>query len=143
MFNFNCDWFKCINPFDTIPVFDIRGFVHNGLIDNDYIAFCESNNKFTESGNYSTTAETVFQYLINDIDFTEEHTALSDSIIEFYILMKSVEKGGLNLLEQYQVKRSIARNVEKILTVQTKDKAYKFKCNGYTVSRSKDLIRLK
>lgn len=143
VFNFNCDWFKCINPFDTIPVFDVRGFVHCGLVDNDYIAFCESNSKFTESGNYSTTAETVFQYLINDVDFTEEHTALSDSIIEFYILMKSVEKGGLNLLEQYQVKRSITRNVEKILTVQTKDKAYKFKCNGYTVSRSKDLIKLK
>ena len=62
---------------------------------------------------------------------------------EYRVLIKSVEKGGLNLLEQYQVKRSITRNVEKILTVQTKDKAYKFKCNGYIVSRSKDLIKLK
>lgn len=143
VFNFNCDWFKCINPFDNIPIYDIRGFVHNGLIDNDYITFCENNNKFTESGNYSTTAETVFQYLTNDTDFIEEHTALSDSLIEYYILMKCVTKGKLNLLQDYPTKRSITRNIEKTLTIQTKDNCYKFKCNGYTVYKSKDLIKLK
>ena len=25
VFNFNCDYFKCINPFDNIPIIDIRG----------------------------------------------------------------------------------------------------------------------
>ena len=28
VFNFNCDWFKCINPFETLPIYDIRGNVH-------------------------------------------------------------------------------------------------------------------
>lgn len=36
VFNFNCDWFKCINPFDTIPISDIRGFVHHFLIDENF-----------------------------------------------------------------------------------------------------------
>lgn len=29
VFNFNCDWFKVINPFETVPISDIRGFVHH------------------------------------------------------------------------------------------------------------------
>ena len=33
VFNFNCDWYKCNNPFDNIPVKDIRGFVHNFIVD--------------------------------------------------------------------------------------------------------------
>ena len=41
VFSFNCDWFKCNNPFDTIPILDIRGYAHNFLVNNQYKEFCE------------------------------------------------------------------------------------------------------
>ena len=141
VFNFNCDWFKCINPFDNIPVFDIRGYVHNGLIDNNYIDFCENNNKFTESGNYSTTAETVFQYITKDVDFKEEHTALSDSIIETLILFKAIDN-NLKYEHNYPVKRSIKRDVDKNLIIYTQDDVFTFKCKRYIFYKSKDTIKL-
>lgn len=142
VFQFNSDWFKCINPLETIPVLDIRGFVHHGLIDDNYFQFCEQNEKFTESGNYSTTAETIYQYITNNTEFVEEHTALADSIIEYDILKECIKR-GLSYLTNYTAKRSIVRNKEKILTVQTKNGNYNFKCKGYTVYRSKDVIKLK
>ncbi len=35
VFNFNCDWFKCNNPFDNITIYDIRGYAHLFLCDDD------------------------------------------------------------------------------------------------------------
>ena len=29
VFAYNCEWFKCINPFDNVAIHDIRGYVHN------------------------------------------------------------------------------------------------------------------
>ena len=69
VFDFNTDWFKCLNPFDTIPIFDIRGYVHNFMIDNNFKQFCDTHNLYTLGGNYSTTAETVFRYITNDVTF--------------------------------------------------------------------------
>ena len=43
VFDFNCDWFKCQNPFDNIPIIDIRGNVQNFLIDEGFKKFCEAN----------------------------------------------------------------------------------------------------
>lgn len=143
VFNFNCDWFKCNNPFDTIEIRDIRGFVHNFIVDNDYIDFCERNEKFTESGNYSTTAETVKQYISNDISFEEEHTALSDSIIETEILLESLNRGA-NILQNYNTKKSIQRNVPKILKIKyNNDIIFMHDCMSYKVFRNKNMIVLK
>ena len=143
VFNFNCDWFKCINPFDTVEIKDIRGFAHNFIIDNNYKRFCEKHGLFTDSGNYSTTAESVYKYIINNKDFVENHTALSDSEIELDILLYTVNKGA-NLLEDYQTKRSIERKVKKELIIETQNKKiFAFDCYGYTVYKSKNLIKLK
>ena len=69
VFNTNCDWYKCVNPFDNIPIFDIRGYVHNFLINDEYIEFCEKHECFTEQGNYSTTAETVYKFITKNTNF--------------------------------------------------------------------------
>lgn len=140
VFNFNCDWFKCINPFDTIPIYDIRGHVHASLIDDDFKNFCEKYDLFTDSGNYSTTAETVYKYITSNSEFVESHTALDDALIETEILLAC---DNLDLLKDYPVKRSIPREVRKTLTIRTKMGDYTFTCKGYTVYRSKDLIKLK
>lgn len=112
VFEFNCEWFKCNNPFDNVKIFDIRGFAHEFLINEDYLRFCEKNELFTESGNYSTTAETMFRYMLNDMDFHEEHTALADSQIEKEILMLCYSLGA-DLNNNYQAKRSIERKIIK------------------------------
>jgi hypothetical protein len=53
-----------------------------------YINYCLDNGFLTEKGNIKTSAEVVFRYLINNEEFEEEHTALSDSLIETAILVK-------------------------------------------------------
>lgn len=116
VFNFNCDWFKVINPFETVPVSDIRGFVHNFLVDEVFRAWCEKNDAFTESGHYSTTAETLTRYIRSDASFVEDHTALSDSEIEAEILLECLARGA-DLNENYQAKRSIERKVTRDFTI--------------------------
>lgn len=143
VFAFNCEWFKCINPFDNIPIKDIRAFAHKYLMSENYFAFCEANQRFTESGNYSTTAETMFQYISGCTDFTEEHTALNDSIIECAILVQCLENGA-DLNDNIKAKMSIPRKVAQTLTIIDNDKnEYYFDCYGYTVYKGKNVIRLK
>ena len=64
------------------------------LINTDrYRDYCLQNNFLTNSGTFfKTSAESTFSYLTNDIDFIEEHTALSDAIIEVAILTKILKK---------------------------------------------------
>lgn len=116
VFNFNCDWFKVINPFETVPISDIRGFVHHFMIDDTFRAWCEENNAFTESGHYSTTAEALTRYIRSDTSFTEDHTALSDSEIEAEILFTCLDRGA-DLSGDYQAKRSIERKVTREFTI--------------------------
>ena len=124
VFNFNCDWFKVINPFDDVPIFDIRGLVHAFIAETPaFKKFCDEHERFTESGNYSTTAETLFQYITGEVDFAEEHTALSDSEIEMQILKKCVELGG-KIGIPYEAKRSIVRLIPR---------PFVFKVNGRVI----------
>lgn len=142
VFNFNCDWFKCNNPFDNIPIIDIRGFVHHCLINDHYKAFCDRNEYYTDSGNYSTTAETVYRYISNNNVFIEEHTALSDSRIEKDILSACVLMGG-KLNDVYEAKRSINRTVEKTLHIKTAEQIdYYFDYTKIHINKDKTKIIL-
>lgn len=136
VFNFNCDWFKVFNPFDGINIIDIRGFAHNFIVDNDYKKFCEDNLLFTESGNYSTTAEAVYRYITKDTAFSESHTALDDSIIEKDILFHCVNKGA-SLENIYPVLSSIKRPIEKELTIK-KNKEVVFSDTYTSIRINKD-----
>lgn len=142
VFNFNCDWFKCINPFDTVPISDIRGFVHAFLVDDKYREFCEKNERFTDSGNYSTTAETAFQYLTENPDFAEEHTALADAQIELEILWKCLQAGA-ELDGEYKAKLSIPREVRKMFSVvdkESKEVLFSRLVKGITVRKNRTEI---
>lgn len=143
VFSFNCDWFKTLNPFDNIPIYDIRGYAHLFIVSDAYKDFCEKNQLFTDSGNYSTTAEAMTKFIRNDLDFEEAHTALSDSEIEMEILENCVMNGA-ELGADYTAKKSIERKKEILFAVKTKDgKIYNFKCNGYTFSKKNHFVRLK
>lgn len=105
---FNCDWFHTQNAIETIPIFDIRAYAHQWICDDKYLAFCEQQQLLTESGNYSTTAESVYRYITADADFEEAHTALADSIIENSILQYCFRKGATPATE-YKIVYSFPR----------------------------------
>lgn len=135
VFDHNCNWFKCQNPFDNIPVFDIRGYVHHKIAFTDeYQKFCDENMRYTEAGNYSTTAETVYQFLAKDIDFKEEHTALSDSLIEFAILSKCVDMGA-EWGKEYKVYSSVPNKARKELRVIMGEDEETFSYNKIRISK--------
>lgn len=143
VFTYNSDWFKCNNPFDNIPIFDIRGYVHHFMIDDNFKAFCEEHGYFTDSGNYSTTAEVMYRYLTGNTDFIEDHTALSDSEIEADILLECFKRGA-EINTAYEVKRSIKREVEKFLTVNTRaGEVYRFPYTSIRINKDKTDINLK
>lgn len=77
------------------PLADLWAIACDRLINiNKYRNFCLENGYLTASAQYfKSSAETSFQYLLNQHDFTEDHTALSDSLIEAQILCKALKKG--------------------------------------------------
>lgn len=58
-----------------------------------YLEFCVSNGYMTEKNNFKTSAEVVYRYLFGLNDFEEEHTGLSDVLIEYEILQKAFKSG--------------------------------------------------
>jgi hypothetical protein len=92
---YNCDWFKCNNPLETIAVYDIWGYASEYITKNaDYKAFCEDNSRFTDTGNYKGSAEVVYQFITKDAEFIEEHMGLFDSEIESAILWECINRGA-------------------------------------------------
>lgn len=143
VFQFNCDWFKCINPFDEVPIFDIRGYAHFALINPLFMNWCEKHEKFTDTGNYSTTAETMFQYISGVNDFEEAHTALNDAQIETEILFACIEKGAI-LNFDYKAKRSIERVQLKTLHIKTAEQTdYYFDYSKIRINKDKTEITLR
>lgn len=143
VFAYNSDWFKCNNPFDNLPIFDIRGYVHQFMIDDNFKKFCEDNGYFTDSGNYSTTAEVMYRYLTGNTDFIEEHTALSDSEIEAEILFDCILRGA-EVNKDYKVERTIKREVNKVLTLIDKEENFhKFEYTSIRINKDKTKIILK
>lgn len=54
-----------------------------------YVDFCRNNNLKSKSGKgCATTAESVFAFITNNPNYIEEHTALSDALIEMAIFSK-------------------------------------------------------
>lgn len=141
VFNFNCDWYKCNNPFDTIEIHDIRGYVIKNLVNDDYKNFCTTNGYFTDNDNYSTTAEVVYRYIKNDTEFIEDHTALSDALIETEILFACEEA---DITKDVPCPRSIERKVIKpFKVVKDGQTVYETDCSTIRFEKSKAIVRLK
>lgn len=143
VFDFNCDWFKCTNPFDTIPIKDIRPLAIKCFVDDKYKAFCEEHGYFTESGNYSTTVETMFRYITHNPDFVEEHTALADTEVESFIL-RLCEVKGIDITEKCRCTRSIERTIERTLHIKTAEQTdYYFDYTKMRMNKERTEIILK
>lgn len=113
VFKFNCEWFRTPNPFDNVKIHDIRGYVHQWIAcAEEYRAFCDEHKLYTDSGNYSTTAEDVYRFITKNVEFTEAHTALADSEIELDILKACIAEGA-EWNEDYKVHNSIPKHTLK------------------------------
>lgn len=60
--------------------------------DENYIAFCESNNYLNTYKKPRFTAEIIYRYLTNNLDFVESHTGLEDVEIETIIFFACKER---------------------------------------------------
>jgi hypothetical protein len=68
------------------------------VLDTDeYREFATLNGKVSDKGNYLTNAEVSYQYITNNLDFKEDHTALSDVNIEIEILLHILKNYEGNL----------------------------------------------
>lgn len=107
----NPDYLKPVFKFrgHEYPIADLWGIACDRLINiPKYKNFCLENKLLTASAIYfKTSAETTFRYLLKQYDFMEEHTALSDSIIESQILTKALTKGKI----EPQIKEFPFRNL--------------------------------
>lgn len=57
-----------------------------------YYKFCVNNNLISNSGNISTSAESVYKFLKQDVDFQEKHKGLDDVLIETEIMVECYKK---------------------------------------------------
>ena len=129
------------------PVVDLWGVACKKLINIDkYRNYCLDNKLVTASVLYfKTSAETTFQYLMRQHDFIEDHTALSDALIEAQILTKALKKGKvepditafpfreLGTTTEYIEKKPKYRDVVKELLaeyIDTNDGEYKASCGN-------------
>ena len=83
------------SPINEFNCFDIWGYsTQHFKNDSDFKKWAIENDQLTATGAYiSTTVETVIRYLTQNLDFVEDHTALSDTQHETKILQYIVKKG--------------------------------------------------
>lgn len=143
VFTYNNDWFKTINPLDDIPLYDVRAYFIEGFVNEVYKRWCDEHGFYTDSGNYSTTAENAFRYLSGNIEFDEAHTALADSEIEYDILVRAAQK-GVDITRELSCPKSIEKTDERTLTVyRDKEIVFTGNYNKITISKDKQTIKLK
>ena len=86
--NFTTNFYKVQNVFEDKEFIDIKTLakkLHNRI---DYLLFTDTHNKKTKTGRPSKTAETTYQFIINNPNFIEDHMGLQDCEIELEILRK-------------------------------------------------------
>lgn len=58
----------------------------------NYKNFCRENGFISQAGNYLSNAEVAYRYVTNNINFIEDHTALSDCEIEKMLFLHCLSK---------------------------------------------------
>lgn len=79
--------------YDNFILIDVMRTAIEILINTDkYRNFCKINNELTEKGNYKSSAESVYRYINSNVEFNEDHMALSDCYCEYTIFMKCLKQ---------------------------------------------------
>lgn len=76
-----------------IPLWDTLSMARDTIVkQKTYIRFCENNGYCTKNGKPRATAEILYRYIMNDVDFTESHTGLEDVLTEKEIFVKCIRQ---------------------------------------------------
>lgn len=143
VFEFMTEWFHTPNPLAELPILDIRAYFMDLVKDsNKFKNYCEKHELFTESGNYSTTAEVAYRYFTKEDNFIEAHTALADSKIELVILSKCA-KYGSDIFTELTALKSIPRKQIKDITLKYREKNYTFKGFSATWYKKRNTLIIK
>lgn len=131
-FNKSAERYNLQNPLANLPVFDIWAYAKHFIIDTpEYKAWALDNKQLTQTQIYlSGTVESVVRYLTNNLDFKEDHTALSDTQHETNILVECVKRGcditrpmekGANVKSDLTLQEIIVVNgVEQVIEYKSK-----------------------
>lgn len=118
VFKFNCDWYKNINCLESVPIYDIWAYATNFITNQpQYKAFCEDNGFFTDTGNYKQSAESVYSYLTDNVEFTEAHVGVMDVEIETAILLECLKRGA-TINTAYTLNKILPRIVPHPFTIK-------------------------
>lgn len=86
-----CSRFRYFFPYG-VKICDTLKMAREVLKENQqYREFCVANNFLTSNNQNRYTAEVIYRFLTNDIDFVESHTGLEDVLIEKEILRYCLE----------------------------------------------------
>ena len=76
-----------------VPLWDTLSMARDTIVkQKTYIRFCENNGYCTKNGKPRATAEILYRYITNNVDFTESHTGLEDVLIEKEIFVKCIRQ---------------------------------------------------
>ena len=76
-----------------IPLWDTLSMARDTIVkQKTYIRFCENNGYCMKNGKPRATAEILYRYITNDVNFTESHTGLEDVLIEKEIFVKCIRQ---------------------------------------------------
>lgn len=113
------------NPFDNIQVVDLWALSCKYIVSTqDYYDWAIKNNQLTASRLYiSSGVESVIKYLSSNLEFEEEHRALSDSRFEF-IILQELFKRGANIFDNSYKKKLVESNILNVETIEIDKKLY-------------------
>lgn len=76
-----------------VEIWDTLKMSRKAFDDSQYDEFCYNNNYITKNGRKRYTAEILYRFITNNIDFEESHTGLEDVLIEKEILAECLKRG--------------------------------------------------
>lgn len=76
-----------------VKIWDTLKMSRKAFDDLQYDEFCYNNNYITKNGRKRYTAEILYRFITNNIDFEESHTGLEDVLIEKEILAECLKRG--------------------------------------------------
>lgn len=77
----------------NIPLWDTLSMARDTIVkQKTYERFCKANGYCQKNGRPRATAEILYRYITNDIDFVESHTGLEDVLIEKEIFVKCLRQ---------------------------------------------------
>lgn len=106
---------------------------HTILATDEYKLFCIANMLITEGGSYQTGAEACYKYITGNAEFIEDHTGMSDSKIEYEILLECLQYAKDNNIEITHDMKKLISGAWRIVnpkSIQTTKKFYGIASKG-------------